>query len=761
MQAQVSPLRIILNPPGIQFGIPGDTVALHAVVINQGGQSAVVDLSFIFDDEFKNLTGWSIPPQESLAIAPQQTSDEVTFEFQIPIDALPGTYDYTLVVDAPQHYPQDTPINFPLQLKVLLKEQTVIRVNDPTFSLKPSTNANKPLIFNGSEPSLPVEVTVENRSNRVDRFRVTCPDLDEDWFTITYPTTGFEGLGLSEVTALGLNPGSQGQILLKFHPPGDTLAGIYSPTIRLYSENSPNLVLLDLVYIQIPTIYRLDVNLHIILAQVSRSPAKYELSLVNQGNVVRELTFNLESRDEEELYTYKFQPSEIRLLPSKSSITSLTVKPRHWWRRPWFARGLVINFQANIQDKQSLPLSNTLPQLSFVWKPRPWWQLLLLILVILGLLGVIGFIVWRLLNPDPVKLENFAANSSQITEGADEVALKWDINNYQQLQKLVLTIKGQQPDQTIVYDFSHGIPGELGKRDTGEIPFCQVQQRTGLTCSNVRTGVKAKGKYSFELQAVYRKGVLLFSQVAKTPSQTIQVEISEKPIPEVLEFKTDKPQYRKGDKINLSWKISRPLLLKEVQITGNAEDGTSVGQPIVYQFNQGNIADPQLKNLCIAKENQQLECTKISISALKPGKFIYKITALSNNGSEKTSTKKTESTIEILPKPFRIVSFTINGSQEPNQELKEGDKAILSWRVEGEDIQVKLSPLGDVQPVGSESLTVNQALPSQITLQVNDKSGKQQPQERAFVIAVIKKVEPTPIFPTPGVSPVLPRAPVH
>lgn len=231
MQAQTSPLQIIINPTGMQFGMPGDTIELYVVVINQGNQSAVVDLYFSFDDQFTNLMGWSVSPQESLAIAPQQTSDEVKFQLHIPHDALPGTYDYTLVVDAPQHYPQDTPINFPMQLKVQIKEQTVIRINDPTFSLKPSSNTTKPLILNPSQP-LPVEVIVENRSNFVDRFRLTCLDLDEDWFTITYPTTGVEGTGLTEVTALALNPRFQGQILLTFHPPGYSLAGIYSPTIR-------------------------------------------------------------------------------------------------------------------------------------------------------------------------------------------------------------------------------------------------------------------------------------------------------------------------------------------------------------------------------------------------------------------------------------------------------------------------------------------------------------------------------------------------
>ncbi|MEH2276018.1 MAG: hypothetical protein V7K40_14820 [Nostoc sp.] len=759
MQAKFNPLEVIINPPGIQFGMPGDTIQLYVVVINQGDQSAVIDLYFVFDEVFQNLIGWSSSPRESLALAPQQNSDEITFEFQIPANALPGTYDYTLVVDSPLHYPQDTPVTFPNQIKVLLKEQTAIRVNDPTFSIRPNTNPSKPLIFNPSQP-LQVEVIIDNRSYLVDRFRLSCPDLDNDWFTINYPATGLEGPGLvSDVSALELNPGTQGQILLKFHPPGDTLAGSYSPTIRLYSESSPDLVLLDLVYIQIPTNYRLDIELNTILGQVSRSLGKYELSLANQGNIVRELILNLKSRDEEELYTYKFDPTEVRLLPNRSAAANLTVKPRPWWRRPWFGTGLVVNFQLDIKDEQNLPLPNTLPQGTLVWKPRPLWQFILLILAILGLIGGIGFIIWRILNPDPLRLENFSANNPRITEEEDEVTLKWDIHNYQQLQKLVLTAKSSQPIQPITYDFSNGIPETLGKGSVNQIPPCQVQEKQELICSNVKTGVKTKGNYTFDLQAFYRNGIQLFSPNTQVVSQTTQVEIAEKQIAEVVGFQADKPLYTKGQNILFSWTIARPLLLAQIQIAGSADDGTSYGQQIAYKFNQGKITDPKLQKLC-TQQNQQLRCTNIPLPANKAGNFAFQIKAFSNNGSQKNSLKKTDSKIEILPKPFKIVSFRINGSEQPNLVLKEGEFTTLSWRVEGENIQVKLLPYGnDVKPVDSIKLPVNQAFPPQIALQVNDISGKQQPQQKGFAITVIKKVVPTPT-PTPSINPIpstLPR----
>ncbi len=133
IQAKLNPLFVIIDPPGIQFGMPGETIELHVVVRNEGKQSAIIDLFFTFDEIFQKISNWSNSPRESLALAPGEISNEVTFQLEIPADALPGTYDYTFVVDSPEHYSQDTPINFPGQIKVLLREQTVIRANDPRF----------------------------------------------------------------------------------------------------------------------------------------------------------------------------------------------------------------------------------------------------------------------------------------------------------------------------------------------------------------------------------------------------------------------------------------------------------------------------------------------------------------------------------------------------------------------------------------------------------------------------------------------------
>ena len=399
---------------------------------------------------------------------------------EIPVDALPGTYDYTFVVDSPAHYPQDTPISFPGQIKVLLPEQTVVRANDPTFSIQPTTNPNKELIYKPDQ-LLQLTVTVENRSTRVDRFQLTCPELDQEWLRISYPATGLEAAGLLEVSALELNPMSSGEILLEFRPPANTLAGNYSPTIRLNSENNPDLVLLDLVYIYIPSNYQLAIELNTILGKVKRSSGKYQLTLMNPGNLVRELYFSAKSTDEEELCIYKFEPTEVKLLPTKSVEANLTVKPQPWWRQPWVGQPLILNFQVNIKDQQELPIPTALPQGVLEWKVRPWWQFWLLILVGFGLVATVAFLIWRLLNPDPLKIENFSSENPIVTEGNDKVRLNWKISNYKQLQSLVIKTKEPVSNDPFILNETNIRNSDLIKQTkNSEIPPCQVTSEEEL-----------------------------------------------------------------------------------------------------------------------------------------------------------------------------------------------------------------------------------------------------------------------------------------
>ncbi|MBE9216064.1 hypothetical protein IQ247_25955 [Plectonema cf. radiosum LEGE 06105] len=726
MQTRSNPLFVIINPPGIQYGMPGETVEIHVVVINEGQQSAVIDLFFAFDQTFEKISNWSNSPRASLAIAPGESSDEVTFELDIPVDALPGTYDYTLVVDSPEHYPQDTPINFPGQIKVLLKEQTVIRANDPTFLIQPTTNPNKPLIYK-PDRLLQVTVKVENRSTRVDRFHLTCAELDEDFLKISYPETGVEATGLVEVSALELNPISEGQILLEFRPPANILAGNYSPTIRLHSENHPELVLLDLVYIQIPSNYQLSIELNTILGKVSRKPGKYQLAIINQGNFVRELYFSAISRDEEEICIYQFEPAEVKLLPSKSALSNLTVKPQPWWRRRWIGQPATLNFQIDVRDKQNLPVPNTLPQGVLLWKARPWWQFLLLILLGLGLAATAAFLIWRLLNPDPFKIESFSVEDPTIIEG-NQVLLNWKISRYQQLKSLVIRTKQPASKQPLLNE-TDIINSPIIK---GKNPPCRNTSQGELICENFKTGITAKGKYVFEMTALPRKRMWLSSQI-QSATDTTDVEIQEKPIAEIADFKTDKAKYQKGEDIVLSWSVQRPELLDKIEIITKLDDKNPVGKPITFD-------NPTIKDKC-QEQGKQIKCT-IPLPATTVGNFSYELTAYTKNVNGRVSTKKVDN-IEVIAKPFNIVFFKINGSEQLNQVLNEGDQAILTWKVEGEDIQVKLRPYGrEVTKVGQLELKVIKDFLSPIILEVTDISGKTQ--QKVIAVSVEEKPTPTP-----------------
>ena len=756
MQITPSPLTVIIDPPGFQSGMPGDTLEVYVVVSNQSNQGAVIDV--FFDEASETLNQWCKSLRERVALAPQQ-SNELTFQLNIPVDALPGTYDYTLVVDAPDHFPEDTPIAYPRQLKVMLKEHTVIRVKDPTFSLKPTTHPSNPAILKLSEP-LQVEVIVDNLSDRVDRFRLSCPDLEEDWFTIRYPTTGLEGVGLlSGPSGLELNPDSQGRIWLQFHPPADTIAGNYSPTIRLHSANSPDLVLLDLVYIQIPPVYRLNVELNTILGKVSHSPGQYEVKLINQGNTPRELTVGIKSRDEKQLYTYQCDPSNVRVLPNKNFKVNLTVKPKHWWQRPLMGAGLTLNFIVELQDKQSLPLPENLPRGSLVWNPRPKWQLLLLVLGVLFLLGGLGFVVWLkfIKHPDPPIVDYLAPDSTLYNEG-DEVRLNWKIKNIDQLSRLELKIDGSVssgPPRN--FPFDRGSFGKLKGVCQTQPPQMMTQQEI-LICKNIKTGVKEPSDYTFTLSAFDQKQ-------DKVSDKTIKVKINEKPAPKVVSFQLDKDKYIKGNVMLLSWTIensegclsdssqsasSPNCNIKQLQIMGKAE-GT--GTTAIASF----TPDKLKKNRQCKEDNLKLTCTNVPVPTPPPGKYTFELQAFPKKPGKPPNSLPTEKTIQILPKPFKITSFTLNSSQEPNIVLKDGVPVTLSWKVEGEDIDVELSPFGKVNLSGSKQLTANQALPSTIELRATDKFGNKD--SRGFSIKVESPPPPPSPLPPPQFLPVQPNNP--
>jgi len=428
------------------------------------------------------------------------------------------------------------------------------------------------------------------------------------------------------------------------------------------------------------------------------------------------------------------------VLPGRSFKVNLTVNPiRRWWRRPLIGEGIKLNFMVELQDKQKLPLPENLPKATLLWKARPWWQFLLLALAVIGLLVGLAFVVWALfLKPSaPPEVVGFSRdNYNDYIEG-NEVRLNWKIDNFDQLSKLELKTEEPGAGEPEDFDFNNGIPGRL--KDC-----CQKQEQT-LICNNFPTGDKKAGVYSFTLGAFPRgRDTVSYKQIK-------EVKIDEKPAPKVVSFGLDKAQYTKGNFMLLSWQIQNPDQLEHLKIIGKTENGT---EPGIASYTPNNLSKAWCK-----EANQLLTCTNVPMPTPLPGKYTFELQAFSKS-HKPPSSQPSESKIEILPKPFKIIYFTINGSQDLNLVFKEGQPLLLSWKVEGEDIHFGIPPYGnDLGPTNSLKLTANKSL-HEIQLIVTDDFGSK-PKRKGFSIEVeTPPPSPSP-SPSPSLSPLRPNNPIN
>jgi len=734
-----NPLAIIPNPSGDHAVVAGEKFELYVTVSNKGHQSALVDV--FIDESSQTLRQWCVSPYERLALD-SRTSGEVVFEFEVPIQTLPGTYNYILVVDSPQHYPEDTPIRHSQRLQILPPVEVAVRVSDPTFSLDPVTSSRSPTVLQPGEV-LPIMVMVHNRSDRVDRFYLTCPDLAENWFTVKYPE-GLDEPGLVVATdGLDLNPGDRGEIVLLLTPPREALAGTYFPTVRLYSANQPDLVLLDVVYLQILPFYLLTVELVVLRGKVRREEGVYALKLTNTGNTVREVIIHGIRFDDAELCTYTLDSTQVRILPGTSTNVDLRVKPDKWWRRPFYGGGELINFQIELEDTQQLPLPNYLPQGTLLWEPRPWWLLFLLILAGVLTLAAIALLIWWIFfkPPNPPKILEFSSQDTFYQEANNDfIRLNWQIRHPNQIHRLTLT--GQSPDgaatvQPIVYDFSRGLPTQLKE-------FCVW--RAVLTCKNVRTEARKAGDYVFELKVFSKTHKDVAAESLKTNTLKIQPVGS----PKILEFDSAQPIYEEGrtnstlikntatgktlllksDSILLNWKLNNPNQIQALNIIGRTQEG-SVSSPL-KRFDFSNGIPEQLQGYC--KVEDTLTCTNVPTEVRQAGDYSFEMAVIPKQGQGEPSDAKKTNSIKIKSQPPQIVEFKLNGKEAlpkyliPINKKKTIVVLPLSWKVAGgKDLQVELRPApGTVPPTGITYYPISQQPGSEtITLQVKNAAGEQ------------------------------------
>jgi hypothetical protein len=718
----ITPLKVILNPPTRLESFSGESVTLHISLINQGDRGATIDV--FIDPVAQDILPWCLSPRKRVALDPQQAC-EVSLLFEIPPEALPGSYPYTLVVDAPEHYPEETPIYYPGSLEILVKEQAARRSPELSFFSSPATSPAQPLLIQPNQHQT-LSVTVNNHSSRVNRFRLHCLDLDKTWFTIRYPDNKLSKLGLvSNTDGLELNPGGEGKIIIEFHYPINMPAGSYSPTLQLISDNSPEQVFLKLVYLEVKPKLHLNVELETILGKVRHSPGQYQLRLTNQGNSIRELAVSASSLDETESCDYVCTPSSVNLLIGETATISLTVSPKHKWKRPLFGYGSELPFQINLQDLQELPTPEKLPVASLIWKARPWWQFLLWVLAGIGAVSGLGFLIWFVfLKPAPPPIPSeFKPDSASYIEG-DRVRLNWTIANSDRLDQLVIfSKKDRTATKPQVYDFHQGLPTKLNR-------YCQTRDRN-LICTNVDTGARLAGEYTFQLQ--------LKAKSAEQPiEKQLDVVIQPQPLPQVVSLGSRQSQLEKGEPATLSWKIKNFSQLGKLQIIGQLGEGEPL--PLkTYDFHKQ--IPPELTEQCQLPVNETLNCSNVDLGlSAKPGKYTIALKPVSNGSQKSLASKAIQ--VDVKATPLGITNFTLNNQSSevnPSVFLKVGQVVTLNWQVQGDDVKVKLEPLGDVPASGSRTLKATASL-SEIILTAETEQG--QSVKRTFLIQVDK---PKPI----------------
>ena len=680
----------VVSPSGDIAIASGETIELRVTIVNHGHQGAVFDL--YLDDTAEQVRRWCRDAFQRLALNAQQSAEAV-FRFEIPIQTLPDDYPYLLILDAPDHYPEETPLQHPGHFRVLPPIQTIERAKDPTFTLLPETTPERPIPVHPRQP-IELQALVRNRSERVDRFRLTCTDLPESWYRIIYPE-GLQDLGqVIAQDSLLLNPGAEGRILLLLDLPTDIRAGRYLPTLRLHANNHPNLVLIDIAYLQVDPSFALDLTLREVMNRVQSRAGQFQLTLANGSNTSRTLTLTAQETAENPLCRYELATESLVLAPSAMQKIELAVQPIRRWRRPWWGKGLTIPFFVEAHDTFELPVDRDRVTGELIWEPRPLWQRLLAILLILSGLTVLGLLLWWLFFRPSVRLQVSEFNSEgeayEFAQG-DFIHLRWQIGPPEAIRSVQLTgqaVTGSHHPTLVTYDFSQGIPTELEDLCTSD--------RHWLTCRFVRTDARLPGDYQFNLTVVPKK-----EGQAIATSQTAAITIAPLPTPEITRFTsrllTWKPPVSSAANdsaansttrttatssraniakavnllrnfpwlignarlqpdfsllsdrlLALDWQIAHPQQLVSLELTGRLASGDRDLPILTWSFEDG-ILPEELQPFC-RLTGTQLICQQFP-AALLPGDYVYELTAIYGT----TRTDPVGTTITAETDPLKLV----------------------------------------------------------------------------------------------------------
>jgi hypothetical protein len=673
-------LSVIINPPptNVLQIYPGQLNELSVVVTNQEQQGMVVE---VYLDLPERLRSWCKLSRTSFNLDAER-SQAVEFQWQIPPEAIPNRYRYDLVIDSQGI---SSPYLYSLELEILTPIQTPRSTNDPTFTIQPVTSSTNPLILTTSP--LAIAIQVHNRSNLVDDYRISCPDLEDNWFTVRYPE-GIEQQGMIiGGSKLSLNPNSQGMVTLLLHPPENTIAGNYRPTIRLYSTVKPDLVLQDIFYLTIPPVYQLNVNLQTVRDHVKQRPAVYQIIFKNEGNTIREVNLKVSSGEEVEICEYHLEPSTLKIAPGTTRAAALRITPKKKVQRPFFGSAKPINFKIDVEDIHRNPLPQNLPIKGIVWwEPRPWWQLLLLVLsIILTIVSLIILTLWLFFRPLVLpEVTNFTAAEKSYQLG-QEITLNLEIVNPERLKRITITstnTEGQTTTEPRTFTID-----ELIKSNCKLI---ETEPEEKLSCNNIATGAKNPDSYQFTLN-VFAKKRFRTQEIAKKETSVIKIELPA--VPEVSNVGSLQETYTKQAKdkparVDLKFEVSHKQQIERIEIQQN---GVKVAEIPISESEQ----------VCAVVEPDNLNCY-IQVPISQTGSYIFSVQAIPKNLRYLTPQKPQDAktTVQVVEAeiPLVIELFSIDNKTVSPIIVKPGQPIPVVWKVSGEDVLVTITGVSNNLP---------------------------------------------------------------
>jgi len=243
-------------------------------------------------------------------------------------------------------------------------------VTPPEVSLAPRTTFR----FSPSETSAQAIVSVQNRSQLLERYVIRVEGIPPDWY----------GISAEEVT---LEPGAREQIPLRLTPKlsAETPAGEYAFRVHVAPQRAPEAATEVGALIVIAGVAAFDARLAPV--QVEGRRGNLTLSLINTGGVPLDL--QVRGADPENHCRFRL-PSALELSPGQEMNLPVGVSAK---RNSLVGAPETFDFRLNISPKEGDPNAARLFNARFVHRPLMGYRTLFLALFVAGLAALVAVII--------------------------------------------------------------------------------------------------------------------------------------------------------------------------------------------------------------------------------------------------------------------------------------------------------------------------------------------------------------------------------